>query len=489
MKFVPNNNIAHPLFMKIRTFAGILFTASLTLIACDDTTNELGMSLTDKMDHLNISTDTFEVTTRSIQADSVLSRNTTGYLGKVRDPETKDYITGNYMTQFHILDNYEFPPVDSMLSKENGEIIADSCEIRLYYTSFYGDSLAPMKLTAYEMNKPLEEGHPYYSNFDPEKEGYISSGSFSVNKTYTLADMSVNPKTKKTSGYVNNIRINLNKPYTDNNGTTYNNYGTYIIRKYYQHPEYFKNSYQFIHNVAPGFYIKATSGLGAMAYVYLTQLNLYFRYLHKDTTTVGTTSLAGTEEVLQTSNITNDKKTINRLIADNTCTYLKTPAGIFTEMTLPINDVLNGHDHDTINTAKVTLERINNTTTSDYALSIPQTLLLLPKERIHTFFEKNELPDFKTSFIATFDKKTNSYVFNNIGSLIKDMATRKASYQAEHWGKVVIIPVTPSYNTDSQTRTLIKIAHDMSMTSTRLVGGSNNPNNKIKLSVIYSKFK
>ena len=106
MKFVPNNNIAHPLFMKIRTFAGILFTASLTLIACDDTTNELGMSLTDKMDHLNISTDTFEVTTRSIQADSVLSRNTTGYLGKVRDPETKDYITGNYMTQFHILDNY-----------------------------------------------------------------------------------------------------------------------------------------------------------------------------------------------------------------------------------------------------------------------------------------------------------------------------------------------------------------------------------------------
>ena len=74
--------------MKIRNFAGIVLIASLTLTACDDTTNELGTSLTDKMDQLNISTDTFEVSTRSIIADSVLSRNTTGYLGRVRDPET-----------------------------------------------------------------------------------------------------------------------------------------------------------------------------------------------------------------------------------------------------------------------------------------------------------------------------------------------------------------------------------------------------------------
>ena len=127
----------------------MILIASLTLTACDDTTNELGMSLTNRMDHLNISTDTFEVTTRSIIADSILSRNTIGYLGHIRDPETNTYITSNYMTQFHILDNYEFPPKDSIYSKEGRNIIADSCEIRLYYTNFYGDSLTAMKLTAY----------------------------------------------------------------------------------------------------------------------------------------------------------------------------------------------------------------------------------------------------------------------------------------------------------------------------------------------------
>ncbi len=468
----------------------MILIASLTLTACDDTTNELGMSLTNRMDHLNISTDTFEVTTRSIIADSILSRNTIGYLGHIRDPETNAYITSNYMTQFHILDNYEFPPKDSIYSKEGRNIIADSCEIRLYYTNFYGDSLTAMKLTAYEMNKPMEEGRLYYSNFDPMNEGYISSGSFKVDKIYTLADLNISPQTKKTSGYVSNIRIRLDKPYTDNKGTTYNNYGTYIMRKYYQHPEYFKNSYQFIHNVAPGFYIKSTSGLGAMAYIYLTQLNIYFRYLRKDTARVGTASFAGTEEVLQTSNITNDANTINRLTGDNTCTYLKTPAGIFTEMTLPVNKIMNGHADNTINTAKITLERINNNSISDYTLRTPQTLLMVPKDWINTFFEKNEIADYKTTFLATFNKRTNTYVFNNIGSLIKDMYSNKETYP-KYWGKVVLIPVTTTYNTtsDGQTQVLTKVVHDMSMTSTRLVGGNAPPNNKIKISVIYSKFK
>ncbi|HEY9551160.1 MAG TPA: DUF4270 family protein, partial [Prevotella sp.] len=110
--------------MKIKIIAVFAVAASFALTACDDTTNELGSSLTNNVDQLNISTETFEVSTQSIKANSVLSRNTTGYLGRVRDPESGDYITSNYMTQFHILDDYEFPPVDSMLNKENGKIIA-----------------------------------------------------------------------------------------------------------------------------------------------------------------------------------------------------------------------------------------------------------------------------------------------------------------------------------------------------------------------------
>ena len=55
----------------------------------------------------------------------------------------------------------------------------------------------------------------------------------------------------------------------------------------------------------------------------------------------------------------------------------------------------------------------------------------------------------------------------------------------ENWNKVVIIPVSVTTNSSSQ---IVKVVHDMSLTSTRLVGGSANPNAPITLTVVYSKF-
>ena len=57
--------------------------------------------------------------------------------------------------------------------------------------------------------------------------------------------------------------------------------------------------------------------------------------------------------------------------------------------------------------------------------------------------------------------------------------------ESENWNKVVIVPVTVTTNSSNQ---IIKVVHDMSLTSTRLVGGDDNPNGPIRLSVVYSKF-
>ncbi len=489
--------------MKTRAFA-VLILLLFILTACDDTTETIGASLTDSMDHLQIATDTFTVTTRSILADSVLSRNTTGYLGKIKDPETNVYITGDFMVQFGTLEDYYFPEKDSIMSRDDqGEVCVDSCEIRLYYDGFYGDSLATMKITAYEMDKPFEEGQFYYSNYDPEEEGYIRKGGIAKNKMYALANMSVSDSLKATSTYTPNIRIILNDPYTAKDGKTYKNFGTYILQRYYENPEITKNSYRFIHEVCPGFYIKMQEGLGSMAYIFNSQLNLFFRYKTHvtkddetvDTIYVGTTSFAGTEEVMQSTHITNDRQTISSLAADNSCTYLKTPAGIFTEMTLPVDQILYNHENDTLNTAKVSLTRINNTTHGDYTLDTPSTLLLVERDSMYTFFENNKITDNKQSYLST--TSDNGYNFNNISGLIRHMAEVKEkglmqdpNWVALHpnWNKVVIIPVNAEYVTVGQSQVLAKISHDMSLTSTRLVGGSANPHQTIKISVIYSKF-
>ncbi len=489
--------------MKTRSLAALLLLITI-LTACDDTTESIGASLTDNMDHLQITTDTFSITTRSIVADSVLSRNTTGYLGKIKDPETGAYITGDFMMQFNTLEDYFFPTKDSIESKDElGNVYVDSCEIRLYYDDFYGDSLAAMKLSVYELAKPYEEGQNYYSNYDPFEQGYIREDGIVKSKMYALTNMGLSDSLRKSSSYSPNIRIPLNDPYTDKDGKTYKNYGTYILQKYYENPEITKNSYNFIHQICPGFYVKIQEGLGSMATIYNSQLNLYFRYRSKytrdnttkDTTYVGTTTFAGTEEVLQHTHITNDKQTISTLAADNSCTYLKTPAGIFTEMTLPVDEIVYNHENDTLNTAKITLSRINNNTHGDYTLSTPSTLLIVEKDSMYTFFESNKIADNKLTYLSTF--ANNGYTFNNISGLIRHMAEAKEkglqsnpNWLALHpdWNKVVLVPVSTEYVTVGQNQVLAKVSHDMSMTSTRLVGGSANPNQPIRISVIYSKF-
>lgn len=483
---------------KVKYFVGLLVAVFL-LVSCDDTTDTIGGSLVDSSDRLEISTDTFTVSTQSIIADSVLSRNVTGYLGKVRDPETGAYISSDFMTQFYCMEDFSFPKKDSIRSRINGEVVADSCEIRLYYRDFYGDSLATMKLTAEELDRPMSAEDVYYSNFDPEEKGFVRRGGFSLNKVYTLTDKNVSASERNESDYIPNIRIRLDKEYIDKDGHRYNNFGTYILRKYYESPSDFKNAYTFINKVVPGFYFKNKGGLGSMAYVYLTQLNVYFRHAYMGTTTSGSetkdtlyvgTGMAafpGTEEVLQTSRIENDKSTLLRLVADNSCTYLKSPSGIFTAMTLPVDEIMQSHENDTINSAKVVLTRLNGSKQdSGFALSAPQTLLMIPQSEIYSFFEQNKVADYKTSYIASFNSTYNTYTFNNISGLIKYLYAN-ADRTKPDWNRVVIVPVTVTVN--NTTGELTTVAHDMSMTSTRLVGGSQNPYAPIKISVIYSKFK
>ena len=64
----------------------IIVMAFLAMTSCDDNTDTLGNSLSNEVDKFTIITDTFNVSTRSITVDSVLSRSSYSYLGHVKDP-------------------------------------------------------------------------------------------------------------------------------------------------------------------------------------------------------------------------------------------------------------------------------------------------------------------------------------------------------------------------------------------------------------------
>ena len=191
--------------------------------------------------------------------------------------------------------------------------------------------------------------------------------------------------------------------------------------------------------------------------------------------------------MLQTTYFDNDEGSIKRLADDSSCTYLKTPAGLFTEVTLPVNDILKGHDSDTLSSAKLVIPRINDTTTGKYRLNTPKTLLIVPKSMMYSFFEEGRLNDGRTSFLCTYNANSdNTYTFENIGNLIGYMNKNR---NVADWNKAVIIPVTLTTRTNSQDRsvTITKIVNDMSLSTTRLGKGDGTTAN-IRLDVIYTRF-
>lgn len=489
--------------MKILRLLTVLVIAALTFAACDDTTEGIGGSITNKIDNINISDSAFNVTTKSIVAGAVLSRNNTGLIGKMKDPETGNYVKGDYMTQLSVLPTFSVDTLDYIKQANNGSIEADSCYLLVSYNASYGDTIAPMKVTAYEMTKPMAEDKEYYSNYDAFKEGWVSENNPHWSSNYNLSNTSD----------VKNFKIYLNKPYTTKDGKTYKNYGSYIMQTYAEHPEYFKTNYKFLYNVCPGFYIKNVGGTGNMAKIWNTELIFYWtrhKTINKDSTAVsiGYNRFDGTEEVLQLNKIENDTENLKKLASQDQkkCTYLKSPAGIFTEVTLPIEDIMKGHEKDTLNTATISFPRLNNENEDNpYNFATPSTILMVQKDSLQSFFEKSKLADNRTSYTASYSSTgsyKNAYTFQNIANLVSAMYKNKG--KGENWNKVVLVPVNVITTTQGYTTVISKINHDMSLASTRLIVGTDDPNKDyttdektgkkvasgpIRIKVIYSKFK
>lgn len=488
--------------MKILRLLTVLVIAALTFAACDDTTEGIGGSITNKIDNINISDSAFNVTTKSIVAGAVLSRNNTGLIGKMKDPETGNYVKGDYMTQLSVLPTFDVDTLDYIKQANNGSIEADSCYLLVSYNASYGDTIAPMKVTAYEMTKPMSEDKEYYSDYDAFEKGWVNENNQHWSSNYNLSNTSD----------VKNFKIYLNKKYKKD-GKTYKNYGSYIMQTYAEHPEYFKTNFKFLHNVCPGFYIKNVGGTGNMAKIWNTELIFYWtrhKTINKDSTAVsiGYNRFDGTEEVLQLNKIENDTENLKKLASKDQekCTYLKSPAGIFTEVTLPIGDIMKGHEKDTLNTATISFPRLNNENEDNpYNFATPSTILMVQKDSLQSFFEKSKLADSRTSYTASYSSTgtyKNAYTFQNIANLVSAMYKNKG--KGENWNKVVLVPVNVITTTQGYTTVISKINHDMSLASTRLIVGTDDPNKDyttdektgkkvasgpIRIKVIYSKFK
>ena len=448
------------------TIALTILSASFLLLSCEDNTGTLGVEMMPSTDFVTRQYDVYDVQTSSYKVeDAVLARSSKSYLGRFTDPETGTVVKSNFLAQFHCTENFSFP--DSV----NNNLITNT-EVRLYVEKFIGDSLANFKLSIYPLNKVMDANQDYYTNIDATQY-YDASAQPIATKWFTLSDRTIADTVRLSNSYTRSIRISLPVEV-----------GQQIYDAYRSQPELFKNTETWLNSGLPcskGFYFKIEAGDGAMAYIDVAQFNLNYRYYDEENKkdTLGVTQFASTEEVVQATHF--DNENLESLLNVKDATYLKSPAGIFTLATLPTDQI---NVNDTINSAKLVFTRYNDQVSSNFKLSIPKKLLLVRlDDYLNGFFENYSLTDNATSYLTSFSSSTNTYSFNNISRLISCIQQEKRNGTATaNVDKVLLIPVEATYDSSNN---LVKLSHDFSMSSAKLVGGTD----PVKLEVIYSRYK
>ncbi len=452
-----------------------LVSAGLLFAACDDNTSTLGMEMMPSNDLITKIYQQYDVPTHSYEVgDSVLARTSMSYIGRFTDPVTGSSIKSDFLSQYYCIDGQAFP--DSII----GDSVT-SVKVSLFYTSLVGDSLTNMEIEVYELDSLMDPNVDYYTNIDPTK--YIKEGAQPVGKKwFTASDRTITDSLRYSITSNNNlhrIQISLDKQI-----------GQEILEAYRKDTTILSNASKWLNSGirgSKGFYFKQNKGDGLMAYIYISRLFIYFNYHddEEDCDTTGAISFEGTEEVIQATRFENSN--IDKLLADTEATYLKSPAGIFTMAELPIDEI---SVNDTINSASITFTRYNDssysqaTSESSFRLGIPQTVLLVRlDDYLNGFFERYSVADDITSYTTSFTSSTNTYEFNNISRLITTMLQEKKNGTAtENFNKVLLIPVETTTNSSSE---IVKMNHDFSISSARLVGGDTD---KVKMNIIYSKF-
>lgn len=454
----------------------------LIMISCDDSTPEIGKSITADGDKIEAGVSSYEATTRSIRVDSVFNKTNTLYLGRYTDPDYGLFSTG-ILAQFYCGEDVTFP-------EELTEITG--MKLVMSYKSYFGNPDAGMHIVVEGLDKLLPEQNKsiYYSDIDPAAY-YDTDATPLGSKTIAPTGLSVDTIYASTNQRIQSVDLPIE-----------------LAREIYKKSRKekgIKNVKDFLDNYFKGVYIHCDGGDGAVIYIDNLSANIKFKGLieskstgKRDSLVYGQMLFPATEEVIQTSIFENSDR-LDQLAKREDCTFIKTPSGIVTEVTLPIAEIATKNAGDTLNAARIDFTCYNKPTGVKYPMQTPQDILMVRKKDMYSFFEKNQIIDNKTSYISKYDPRSNQYNYFNISQLIQSCInertaglTRDKDWEANNpdWDKVVLIPVQVTREISGspygggRTEKITQIKNQVRMSSIRLVGGKE----KIKLNVLTTKY-
>ena len=465
--------------------------AVLFLISCDSDTSGLGSSLTPAEDVIKVDTASCFAVSHTIKAvDSLMIMSSKCYLGQFTEQYSGTTINAGYLTQLNCMEDFTLTDSvygigDHVWPIDLGNQKPYYANLRIYYSYFFGDSTNSVKIDVFPLDKMIDTDTKYYPDIDPSLFCDINAQPLaSINVSgWNLQDAD---SLRDLYNYIPSITIPLPDTIAKK-----------ILESYFdpatQH--YFADARSFMENLCKGFYVRCSQGDGTVFYIDRTILGVNFKSIEYDDEgqpqyQSRIAEFQGNSEVMQLNCL---KWTgLEDQLADNTCTWIRSPFGILTEITLPIDDM---RDNEYVLNAAQLLLSTAVTPSSQYKPSIPSTLLLIRKDKLQEFFARNNTIDKTESFVATYASKYGTYTFENIAAMVEKIYADRddwmslnggdmAAYEQARpdWNKVVLIPV--STNLDSR-KTAISYTLDITMHQVKLIGGDNS---KIKIKTIRSKF-
>lgn len=406
--------------MKIKPILIGLGVGITILSGCNDDLNLVGSTIQPDGDRMSVHVDTFQMQAKTILMDSVYARTTNGLLGEFHDPLYGD-VKSDYICQFYCPEDFKFrhEPIDKRI---------DSVDFKILYSSWIGDSLTPLRAQVYLVTKELERD--FYTNFDPEK--YCDMTQSLGMQTYTAHDNSVPDSVryyKNASGeytFYPSVTIRMPKEF-----------GQKFYDETIQNPATFKDQDAF-NEFFPGLYVTNTYGSGNIIKVDYSSISIYYRYNVKgsagqDSAVYASETFNVTKEVLQLNRF---KNTDLETLLNDTVAYLKTPAGVYTQLSIPAQDIAERIDERVINEIPLTIKALPQEQWQ-WALTAPANLLLIPKDSLSTFFINNKIEDSNTAYRADYSSSTRTYAFGNIANLMQEHIKNNPEKDME----LLLIPV------------------------------------------------
>ena len=421
---------------KINALMAVIVVATLTLLnACDKRDNSMGIDYIPEYSKYKALNQDFLIDYATVSADmskehggntpingtsynNIYVSSSFGYLGTIPNQEFGS-VTCEYLTQFKCPDGFQFTlsPIDNKI---------DSAFISVYYNGISGDPIAPMQVSAYKLTKSL-----------PFDKYSISDISQYTAQSELLGSTSFIAKKGSYSGKkdIQVIKIPLSQK---------------LAQEIYDFSAsgsaHFSNQASF-DKYFPGVYLTASAGMGSVVRVYGTALTFYFQVKEqvkdKETNTTKEVVVTKSQELVHTSEVPqlsrfshqDLEKLISKASTDKDFAYIKAPAGVLTEITIPTRKI-----QELLSSAPKGYERILNSVQfailgenqfqseedlkseeNTYALPAPADLLLLPSDSVSTFFSR-ELTDLQRPYTAFVSEKSISsslsYDFGNISSVI-----------------------------------------------------------------------